>query len=334
VGYACRYGLRQALTGPPQALWRRDGPSTWGIVLNWRASELTIRCVQALRGEPIDRILIVDNGSGPADWQILTKYFEGVEGIALTNTRENLGYAGGMQWGIRIALEKGADFVWLVNNDCTQLEGSLAPLLEEMKLHPETAACCGITEHPTRAPLRFTAGGRLDKVLGEHVHLCSSELFRRPRYLVDYVGGHAWLLRASAIKRVGGLDCRLFLYGEEPDWCYRARMEDMHAVVVPRSRIKAEWSATGRRFPCQSGYYGARNKVWLVRRQGAIWQRILHHTLLLGFRLPKAILGFVARRETECLSLFLLGIWHGLTRPVHWSDEPAAAASNRLPSLR
>jgi GT2 family glycosyltransferase len=322
------------LTGPPQAVTRQDVPSTWGIVLNWRAAELTIRCVQSLRVEPLQQILIVDNGSGPADWQLLTAQFEGVDGILLTDTGENLGYAGGMQWGIRVALKHGADFVWLINNDCTHLEGALAPLLQEMESHPQTAASCGITEHPSGAPLRLTAGGRLNKVWGHHVHLNSPELIRRSRYEVDYVGGHAWLLRASAIKRVGGLDCSLFLYGEEPDWCCRARMEGMRAVVVPRSRIRAEWSATARRFPCESAYYGARNKLWLVRRQASTWERLLHHALLLMFRLPKAIIGFIARRETRCVSLFLLGVWHGLTRPAHWSDQPAVAVANRLPSLR
>jgi GT2 family glycosyltransferase len=197
---------------------------TWIIVLNWKHARMTIKCVEGvLRAIRMAPVLIIDNGSGPGDWAKLTTTFEGHGQVQMMQTPGNLGYAGGMQWGIRRALQEGAEYIWLLNNDCSVTPGALTPLLIEMLEHPRTAACSGIIDHIGSGRNWHHGGGQLDPLRGRIVNAYRPDWLPLPRYSVDFVPGVAWLLRSTVIREIGGLDCRLFLTGEEPDWCYRAR---------------------------------------------------------------------------------------------------------------
>lgn len=307
--------------------------NVFAIVLNFRGADMTARCVASLlESVPSPYVLVVDNGSGSDEWAGLNRLLGDRRGVGLTGTGANLGYAGGMQWGILAALERSAEFVWLVNNDCLVYPGSLQPLLREMKEHSDTAACSGVVVHRNAARIHFNAGSGLDVVWGRirPVALSRAQVQQLPRrYEVDFVAGSAWLLRASVIRDIGGLDCRLFLTGEEPDWCFRARGAGYKTVVVPESVVEAEVSATLGRFACEQLFFTTRNMTWNVRRQGSTWRVLLHHLLLLGYRLPRAVLGLLVRSNVRCIPWLLRGAWEGLFGSIERSEDPRAGLASR-----
>src|SRR5690349_2771981 len=94
----------------------RHARNVLAVILNWRGSERTIACALSLQaGSLTPDILIVDNGSGTSDVDRLRSLTDGVrEIIAL---ERNLGFAAGMNVGIRYAVRHKYDFVWLLNND-------------------------------------------------------------------------------------------------------------------------------------------------------------------------------------------------------------------------
>lgn len=309
--------------------------TVWAVVLNWNAWEMTMRCVRALLTRTrADVVLVVDNGSTDEDFWALQRAVRGEGRIRLSRTPSNLGYAGGMQWGIRQALASSGDLVWLVNNDCTVLEGSLEPLIREMQGHPATGACSGIVVHPDiPEPGQYNGGARCNLVTGRTVPVKADHYVALPRYRVGFVAGSAWLLRASAIRTVGGLDCRLFVLGEEADWCFRARRAGFQIVVVPASRVEAAVSTTLGRFPCETVYYSFRNMAWLARRHGTLFHTILHTCVLLLYRLPKKVAGLLLRGQRRCVPLAVRGAWDGVAGSTAWSNDPGAALGSRLPSL-
>ena len=86
------------------------------LTLNWNSAADTLRCLRALtllRGVEA-RVMVVDNGSEPAD---LERLRSGIArwglAVELVETGENLGFGGGCNVGMRLALERGAEFVWL-----------------------------------------------------------------------------------------------------------------------------------------------------------------------------------------------------------------------------
>lgn len=99
------------------------------IVLNWNGWKDTVECIDSCLKLTYTnfRILIVDNGSTDNSESILRECFPSVEFI---QTGENLGFAGGNNVGIRYALEQGAVYVWLLNNDTVVDSKALDELLK------------------------------------------------------------------------------------------------------------------------------------------------------------------------------------------------------------
>ena len=93
------------------------------VVLSWNGREDTLACLESLRG--IETVF-VDNGSSDGSADAVAERFPDVD---LIRTEVNLGFAAGNNVGIRRALDRGADWVLLVNNDA-HAEESLVPALE------------------------------------------------------------------------------------------------------------------------------------------------------------------------------------------------------------
>ncbi len=94
------------------------GPVWHAVVLSWNGREDTLRCLESLSSvEHADlEIICVDNGSSDGSQQAVRERFPQV---FLIEAGVNLGYSGGNNLGIRHALEHGARWVVLVNNDAS-----------------------------------------------------------------------------------------------------------------------------------------------------------------------------------------------------------------------
>ncbi|MEJ2558119.1 MAG: glycosyltransferase family 2 protein [Anaerolineae bacterium] len=91
-------------------------PLVYVIVLNWNAEAVTAECLESLASlaYPKYRVVLVDNGSSDHSGEALARRFPDV---CLLQMERNLGYTGGNNAGIRKALNAGADYVLLLNND-------------------------------------------------------------------------------------------------------------------------------------------------------------------------------------------------------------------------
>ena len=101
------------------------------VVVTFNRKELLIECLAALRSQhrPVDRIIIVDNASTDGTQDLLVE--NGVlsaPDVDYIRLRENEGGAGGFYWGIRYAFEKGADWIWLMDDDVEPVPDALEAL--------------------------------------------------------------------------------------------------------------------------------------------------------------------------------------------------------------
>lgn len=111
--------------GEPSGNGTRRTPFVVSVILTYRRQELlrgTVAAVLAQTRRP-DLVLVVDNDeqAGAA--------LDGVEGVEILITGENLGPAGGYAVGFRSALERGADKIWVVDDDTVPDPSCLATLL-------------------------------------------------------------------------------------------------------------------------------------------------------------------------------------------------------------
>lgn len=101
------------------------------VVVTYNRLELLKKCIFALEKQqyPCD-ILIVDNASADSTQQWATEYTAASNTAIYFNTGENLGGAGGFNYGMRKAVEMGYEYVWIMDDDCITFPDTLAKLME------------------------------------------------------------------------------------------------------------------------------------------------------------------------------------------------------------
>lgn len=244
------------------------------IILNWNGRDLTLDCLRSLSilDYPEYDIVVVDNASSDDSVQAIKSDFSEVH---IVENDKNLGFSEGNNRGIVRALERGAEYVMLLNNDTLLFRPDfLSNLVEYLENNPEVAAVSPLVLYPD-SPLVWSAGGRLHAVLGMCSHMGKNKhagLFAtRDPYEVEYIPGCCLLVPARAIADVGLLDPDYFLYFEDLDWCYRAKQKGYRCIVYPIEAIyhkksgSSGISGSDRLSPTQAFFY-ARNGILFARK--------------------------------------------------------------------
>jgi len=195
------------------------------VILNYNGLNDTLNCLKSLDKctYPNLDIILLDNGSPNTDEpKVLEKIQQ--KNYRFIATGKNLGFAGGCNYGIEIALKEGkSEYVYLLNND-TEVEPDVFERSVEVA---ENDSKIGIVASKSfyygkRDTIESAGFDLLDcgdvvaRGRGKH----SSELNRDEELLG--VCGAAMLLRCSMLREIGLLDHEFFLYSEDSDLSLRA----------------------------------------------------------------------------------------------------------------
>jgi GT2 family glycosyltransferase len=232
------------------------------VVLSWNGREDTLVALESLRG--IETV-VVDNGSSDGSADAVAERFPELQ---LVRTGVNLGFAGGNNVGIRRALDLGADWVLLVNNDATVEPGLVEALADATAARPDAGvlACKVLFADSERL---WYAGAGFDPYLGRSRHRGFGER-DEPGALGDTARATcaAMAVSRAAIEAAGLLDEEFFLYVEDLEWSLRIREAGFAVVYVPAARVRHRISvAAGGAGSPTTSYYETRNMLAVVERQ-------------------------------------------------------------------
>lgn len=244
----------------------------WAIVvLNWNGRDDTLACLRSLAALPdqdVD-VIVVDNGSSDDSVQAIRAAHPGVE---LVETGANLGFAGGNNAGIERALERGAAWVVLLNNDAVLDPGAIAALRRAADSHPEAGVLGGKLYFADPPGLIWFAGQRFNPLFGYSgrpygYRKHDAPEFREPREIGRAVGALMAVPRV-VIDEVGALDESLFLYVEDVEWCLRVKDAGYTVRLVPDATAVHQVSAStgGEHGSLHAMYYGVRNTIVVCER--------------------------------------------------------------------
>ena len=251
------------------ALGRTASPMVATVLLNWNGWKDTLACLASLEGldYPNYEVVVVDNGStdGSED-----KVREVYPSMPVLQTGQNLGFAGGNNIGIKYALQRGADYVWLLNNDTVVDATALTTLVEEALQSRDMGMVGSKIYYHDYPDIIWFAGGTINMTTGRTEHILSlkrdsARVIERPRD-VDYLTACSMLVSRITIEQIGLLDTRFFLYYEETDWAVRARQNGWRVRYQPQSKV---WHKVSRSSGLNSPtmvYHFARSSMIFARK--------------------------------------------------------------------
>ena len=286
-------------------------PKVFVSILNWNKRDETLHCLGAVLAQdyPNLRVVVVDNGSTDESVPALRALGDR---IVLIENKENLGFTGGCNAGMRHALAHGGDYVWLLNNDAECEPAILSCLVAYAEARPDVGMVSPIITDRRSREDNF-AVGRLDLatgIAGETADATEAEAMqaRYPGQIM--LKGTALLLKRALIERVGFLDERFFAYCEDNDYSVRCAAAGFRAACVTTERIYHEEGQPGGGWRKPYAYYYAiRNGIlfWRKHANGLVaWKYARWHACTIFRVLARAGYG---RAETEA---FADGLWSGL----------------------
>lgn len=219
------------------------------VLLTWNGREDTLACLESLEaaGHPAEgeRVLVVDNGSEDGTLEAVKGRFPWAERIG---NAANLGFAGGNNVGIRRALDGGAEYVLLLNNDTLVRAGALPALVEDLDGHPEAGSAQPVLlsyDGERIDSLGIRVGfrpGAVDAGAGEPADRAASA----PEEIFGPCAAAA-LYRASALREAGLLDEGLFAILEDVDLAFRLRLSGFGARLVKSATVLHKRGISGRK---------------------------------------------------------------------------------------
>ena len=252
------------------------------VVLNWNGGDDTLAALASLEGIPA---ICVDNGSTDGSDRLVEERFPGVE---LIRTGANLGYAGGNNVGIDRALERGADWILLMNNDAAAEPGLPEALELAVAERPDAGLLACKVLFDDGHTVQY-AGASFNARLGYsgRVHTTGADVLRD----VVRADGAALAVSREAIAGAGLLDVSLFAYVEDVEWSLRIRKAGFAIVLVPGARVRHKGSAaTGGKASTTNLYYSTRNTIAVSERHAPLPRglRGVRRAIVVGAHLAQA----------------------------------------------
>lgn len=275
------------------------------IIVNYNGWRDTIECLESLRecSYPTYSVYVVDNGSKDESVEQIRNIEYRISNIKLLITESNLGFSGGNNVGIKKALEDGAEYVLLLNNDTvvskdflTKLvgaaEGDLKIGIVGPKIYFADESGSLADARDKLAPIFksrriWFGGGKLNwlRTRGYHLDygtqddLCERSPTSYKLADIDYITGCCLLIKREVIDKIGLMPEDYFLYYEDVDWCLRAKQAGYRVMYTAEAYIWHKVSRSTAAGSISYVYYHVRNGLMLAWRFGGIPQRMA----LVGF---------------------------------------------------
>lgn len=282
------------------------------VVLNWNGIEDTVECLGSLLKQTYQdfKIVVVDNGSTDNSTTILQDISKNNKNVKIIENVKNLGFAGGVNTGIRYGIDENFDAIALFNNDAVADKDWLLGLVNSLKNHPEVAVATGLLLHRDGKTIDSTGdfytswGIPFPRDRGVETNNAPQS-----GYVFSGSGGGS-LYRTSLLKEIGLFDENFFAYYEDVDISFRTQLAGYKIFYTNKSIAYHKQGASSSKIPGFTVYQTFKNLPLLfwknvpVKLFFKIGSRfIVMYILIFGNAIKN-------RSTIPALKGFLISIWY------------------------
>jgi GT2 family glycosyltransferase len=233
------------------------------VIPNWNGKDTLPACLDSLLAQTQKaRILVVENGSTDGSLDFLHSNYPQID--LVVNTR-NLGFAGGVNSGIKRATELGAKYVALFNNDAVADKNWLKELIQALDNHTEAgSATCKLLSADKKhidstGDFYTTWGLPYPRGRGEP----ASDKYDTETEVFGASGG-ASLYRVKMLQEIGLFDEDFFAYYEDVDLSFRAQLAGWKVIYVPEAEAYHQQGVTSGKIKGFTTYQTFKNYPMLL----------------------------------------------------------------------
>lgn len=276
------------------------------IIPNYNGMKYLPACIKALKRQTEQdfELLVVENAStdGSEEWLLENQ-------IPFLREKENLGFAGGVNAGIR---EVKTPYVLLLNNDTEVFPDFLERMEREIARHRKIFSVSAKMLQ-AKSPDRVDDAGDGMTLMGwayQRGKGLKGEEYERQADIFASCGGAA-IYRTQALKELGFFDETYFAYLEDIDLSWRAKLQGYFNLYCPLAKVYHYGSATsGSEYNAFKVRCSARNHVFTMYKNQANWQLFIHFPWLVVGIVIKAVFFY----QKGLLPSFLKGTLEGILR--------------------
>ncbi len=278
------------------------------IIINYRIPDITSDCLRSIYKNPPRcsyTIWLADNGSKDGSIERIGKDFPKVK---LIDNKENIGFARGNNVLIKKAIKKGKYFL-LLNSDTIVLPGALQTLVDFADksdygiiscktIFPDKSFQPNTGSLPKIYPLLLWLSG-IDDLLKKFMIVPTYHQENKKFYVgekeVGWISGSVFLIKKQVIEKIGLLDERIFMYGEDVEYCWRAN----------RAGFKIGWTDSGKIIHIGGATFSTpKYKQWTGEFKGLFYLYRKQYGLIPSFLLRLLCYPFIILRA---LAFLLIG---------------------------
>jgi GT2 family glycosyltransferase len=301
------------------------------VILNWNGWRDTIECLDSVADltHTYYAVIVVDNASTDESRQQILSHvtsqsfvFAGelIQSSPVTRLAHkhwyylqspiNGGFAAGNNLGIRYALNAGAEYVWLLNNDTTVDHDALSALLQRMQKDTSIGMCGSLLcYYDDQTVVQAVGGVQYDFLrarglqIGHGMSRFDPSVAGYALTSPTYIAGASLCLSAEFLNDVGLMEERYFLYFEELDWAVRSEYRWKNAIALNSLVYHKEGASIGtssrtKRSTVSQYYlhrnliifYALRKKRWLYVAMWRVGKEMIKQLLRADWRMAKVTL--------------------------------------------
>ena len=281
------------------------------VILNYNTPDLTIKCLKSILESDLNlsyKIWVVDNASTDNSLEKISKFISQNSKLVFIKNTKNYGFSRGNNIALK-KVYKDTKYCLLLNSDTVVFKDSLSNLVNFANNNDFEIASCkllnpdnSLQPNTGSLPKPFAAYAwlsGLDDIFRKFIRIQSYQERSKSYYLdekeVGWVSGSVMLIKSFVFEKIGFFDEKIFMYGEDVDFCWRAKKKGCKIGWTNSAEILHIGGASSDK---------PKNTQWLGEFKGLLYLYEKHYDKFAQGLLKILIYFFILLR---CISFFVLG---------------------------